>query len=215
MKALIITDIQNDFLPGGALAVAGGDQIIPLANELQGVFPLVVATQDWHPADHGSFAANHPGRTVYEQIELNGLPQTLWPVHCVQNTRGAELAASLRRERIAKVFVKGTDAGIDSYSALFDNGHRKSTGLGEWLKAQGVTEVFVCGLTTDYCVKFTALDAARMGFQTHVIEDACRGVNLQPGDVTRAIEEMRRAGVAVVRSVELLQAKRIRGNLCL
>lgn len=207
MKALILVDIQNDFLPGGALAVPDGDKVIPVANTLQPLFPIVVATQDWHPANHGSFAASHPGKKVFEQIELNGLPQTLWPVHCVQNTEGAELAAALSRERIAKVFPKGTDAGIDSYSGLFDNGHRKSTGLGEWLKAKGVTEVFVCGLATDYCVKFTALDAAQMGFKTTLIEDASRGVNLQPHDVQNAIEEMKRAGIAVVKSEELLKAK--------
>ena len=168
MKALILVDIQNDFLPGGALAVPDGDKVISIANKLQPAFPLVVATQDWHPANRGSFAASHSGKNVFEQLELNGLPQTLWPVHCVQSTKGAELAATLDRERIAKVFPKGTDAGIDSYSGLFDNGHRKSTGLGEWLKARGVTEVFVCGLATDYCVKFTALDAARLGFPTHL-----------------------------------------------
>src|SRR5512147_565922 len=175
MKCLILVDLQNDFLPGGALAVPEGDKVIPVVNKLQPMFPLVVATQDWHPANHGSFATNHPGRKVFEQIVLNGLPQTLWPVHCVQGTRGAELAAALNRERIAKVFPKGTDPGIDSYSGLFDNGHRKSTGLGEWLKEQGVTHVYVCGLATDYCVKFTALDAAQMGFKTWLVEDACRG----------------------------------------
>ena len=205
MKALILVDLQNDFLPGGALAVPDGDKVIPLANQLQGVFPLVVATQDWHPADHGSFAASHPGKSVFTQTELNGLPQTLWPVHCVQNTPGAELAAALNRKRIDKVFPKGTDAGIDSYSGLFDNGHRKSTGLSEWLKAQGVTEVFVCGLATDYCVKFTALDAVEMGFKTYLIEDASRGVDLRPGDVQHSIEEMKRAGITVVRSAELLK----------
>ena len=162
MTCLILVDIQNDFLPGGALAVPDGDAVIPVANKLQGAFPLVVATQDWHPANHGSFAASHPGKKVFEQIDLNGLPQTLWPVHCVQGTRGAELATGLNRDRITNIFQMGTDAGIDSYSGLFDNGHRRSTGLGEWLKAQAVTEVFVCGLATDYCVKFTALDAARM-----------------------------------------------------
>lgn len=207
MKALILVDIQNDFLPGGTLAVPDGDAVIPVANKLQATFPLVVATQDWHPANHGSFAASHPGKQVFQQIELNGLPQTLWPVHCVQNTQGADLAAALDRDRVAKMFPKGTDVGIDSYSGLFDNGHRKSTGLGEWLKAQGVTEVFVCGLATDYCVKFTALDAADMGFKTHLIEDASRGVNLQPDDVKNAVEEMKRAGVAVVQSVELLRTK--------
>lgn len=205
MKALILVDIQNDFLPGGALAVPDGDAVIPVANRLQAAFPRVVATQDWHPANHGSFAASHPGKKVFEQIELNGLPQTLWPVHCVQNTKGADLANALDRNRIAKIFPKGTDAGIDSYSGLFDNGHRKSTGLGEWLKVQGVTEVFVCGLATDYCVKFTALDAVGMGFKTHFIEDASRGVNLRPDDVKNAIEEMKRARIAIVQSAHLLE----------
>jgi len=199
MKALVLVDIQNDFLPGGALAVPHGDAVVPVANSLQAAFPLVVATQDWHPAHHGSFAANHPGRKVFEQIDLHGLPQTLWPVHCVQGTSGAELAPALQRERIAKIFPKGTDAGIDSYSGFFDNGRRTATGLGEYLKGQGVTEVYVCGLATDYCVKFTALDAVGLGFKTYLIEDACRGVELRPGDVERAIEEMRKRGVVVIR----------------
>lgn len=203
MKALILVDIQNDFLPGGALAVPDGDNVIPVANLLMPLFPIVVATQDWHPANHGSFAANHPGKKVFDQIQLNGLPQTLWPVHCVQETSGAELAAGLQRERIVKIFPKGTDAGIDSYSGLFDNGHCKSTGLGEWLKAKGVTDVYVCGLATDYCVKFTARDAAQMGFTTHFVEDASRGVNLLPDDVTNAICEMNRAGVKTVQSREI------------
>jgi nicotinamidase/pyrazinamidase len=207
MKALILVDIQNDFLPGGALAVPDGDKVIPVANRLQPAFALVVATQDWHPENHGSFAASHPGKNVFEQIELNGLPQTLWPVHCVQGTQGAELAAQLNRDRIANVFQKGTHAGIDSYSGLFDNGHRKSTGLGEWFKAQGVTEVFVCGLATDYCVKFTATDAAQMGFKTHFIEDASRGVNLRPDDVKNTIKEMKRAGVVVVQSADILKTQ--------
>ena len=204
MKALILVDIQNDFLPGGALAVPAGDAIIPIVNRLQPLFSLVVATQDWHPADHGSFAANHPGQKPYGQIDLNGLPQTLWPVHCVQGTPGAELAGGLHRERIAKIFPKGTDAGIDSYSGLFDNGHRQSTGLGEWLREKDVTEVFVCGLATDYCVKFTAQDAAHSGFRTHFIEDASRGVNLRPDDVKNAIREMNRAGITTVHSTQLL-----------
>jgi nicotinamidase/pyrazinamidase len=204
MKALILVDIQTDFLPGGALAVPDGDAIIPVVNRLQSKFPLVVATQDWHPANHGSFAANHPGKNMFEQIDLNGLPQTLWPVHCVQGTPGAELATSLQREQIAKIFPKGTDVGIDSYSGLFDNGHRKSTGLGEWLKARGVDEVFVCGLATDYCVKFTALDAAQMGFKTFFIADASRGVNLQPNDVKNAVAEMNRAGITTLQSADIL-----------
>jgi nicotinamidase/pyrazinamidase len=205
MKALILVDIQNDFLPGGALAVPNGDVVVPIANRLQAAFPIVIATQDWHPANHGSFAANHPGKNVFEQIDLKGLPQTLWPVHCVQGTKGAELACGLERERITKIFPKGTDTGIDSYSGLFDNGHRKSTGLGEWLKAKGVTEVFVCGLATDYCVKFTALDAAQGGFKTRFIEDASRGVNLGPNDVKNAIAEMKRAGITTVQSADILK----------
>jgi len=207
MKALILVDIQNDFLHGGALAVPDGDAVIRVANRLQAAFPLVVATQDWHPANHGSFASNHPGKKVFGQIDLNGLQQTLWPVHCVQGTSGAELAAQLRRERIAKIFPKGTDPGIDSYSGFFDNGHRKSTGLGEWLHGKGVTEVFVCGLATDYCVKYTALDAAQAGFKTHFIEDASRGVNLQPDDVRNAIVEMKRAGIAIVQSADILKGE--------
>jgi nicotinamidase/pyrazinamidase len=206
VNCLLVVDIQNDFLPGGALAVREGDRVIPIANRLQPLFPLVAATQDWHPPNHGSFAANHPGKKIYEQIDLNGLPQTLWPVHCVQHTKGAELSAALNRERIARVFHKGTDPAIDSYSALFDNGHRKSTGLGEWLKAQGVTDVFICGLTTDYCVRFTALDAVQMGFRAHVIEDGCRGVNLRSNDVADALDQMRRAGVTLHQSQHLLNS---------
>ncbi len=205
MKTLILVDIQNDFLRGGALAVPDGDAIIPIVNELQARFPLVAATQDWHPANHGSFAVNHPGKAVFQQIDLNGLPQTLWPVHCVQGAPGAELAPGLRRERISKIFPKGTEPGIDSYSGLYDNGRRKSTGLSEWLKEQRATEIYVCGLATDYCVKFTALDAAHMGFKTYFIEDASRGVNLQSGDVLNAIAEMNRAGIATVQSADILR----------
>jgi nicotinamidase/pyrazinamidase len=200
MNALIMVDIQNDFVPGGALAVQEGDKIVPLVNQLQSRFDLVVATQDWHPANHGSFAANHPGKQPGDVVELDGLPQVLWPDHCVQNTIGADFAPGLATSNVARVFRKGTEAGIDSYSGFFDNGHRKATGLGDWLKAKGVTDVYVCGLATDYCVKFTALDAVQLGFNTHLIEDACRGVNLKDGDVGNAMEEMRRAGVAVVNS---------------
>jgi nicotinamidase/pyrazinamidase len=207
MKALVLVDIQNDFLPGGALAVPDGDKIIPIVNKLQSAFGLVVATQDWHPANHGSFAANHSGKNVFEQIELNGLPQTLWPVHCVQNTSGAALPQALDQERIARVFQKGTDPGIDSYSGFFDNGHRKSTELGEWLKEKGVKKVFVCGLATDYCVKFTALDAVQAGFKSNLIQDASRGVNLKADDVKNAVSEMKRCGVNVVRSADILERK--------
>ena len=195
MPTLIIVDVQNDFCPGGALAVPEGDQVVPLINSLQPRYDLVVATQDWHPADHGSFAANHPGRSPGELIELAGLPQVLWPVHCVQDTPGAEFHPVLNRDRIARVFRKGRDPQIDSYSGFFDNGHRASTGLGEFLRQRGVKEVHVCGLATDYCVKWTALDAVALGFETCLLEDACRGVERHPGDVQKAIDQMRRRGV--------------------
>lgn len=197
MKALILVDIQNDFLPGGALAVAGGDEIVSLANRLMEDFEIVVATQDWHPPDHGSFAANHPGKEVYESIDLHGLPQTLWPVHCVRDTPGSEFAPGLDVRRITRVFQKGTRPEVDSYSGFHDNGHRHSTGMADWLREQGVTHLTVCGLATDYCVKFTALDAVSEGFRVTLSLAACRGVNLMAGDVDKAVGEMRGAGVDI------------------
>ncbi len=197
MHALLLIDIQNDFLPGGALAVPGGDGIIPIVNELMSGFDIIVATQDWHPPDHGSFAANHPGKAVFESVDLHGLPQTLWPVHCVQNTGGALFAPTLDTRRIARVFPKGTDPQIDSYSGFFDNGHRGDTGLGEWLKGKGVTELTLCGLATDYCVKFTALDALSCGFKVNLHLAACRGVDLQAGDCVKAVAEIREHGAMI------------------
>ena len=196
-RALILVDLQNDFLPGGALPVPEGDKVIPIANRLMDDFEIIVATKDWHPADHGSFAANHPGRQLYEVIGLHGLPQVLWPVHCVQGTSGADFAPDLDLDRITRIFPKGTDPGIDSYSGLYDNGHRRSTGLAEWLREQGVKRVTVCGLATDYCVKFTVLDALADGFEVTLNLPASRGVNLSPGDVEAAVEEMRTKGVTI------------------
>jgi len=201
-KALILVDLQYDFCPGGALQVARGDDTIAVANRVARHFDLVVATQDNHPADHGSFAANHDGTEPYQIIDLHGLPQVLWPVHCVQGTRGAALHDDLTA-RIAKVFPKGTDPTVDSYSAFWDNGRRNATGLAAWLKEQGVTTVYILGLATDYCVKFTALDAVTEGFTTFLIEDGCRPVELAPGDGERAIDEMRAAGVVVLESNQL------------
>ena len=200
MRALVLVDLQNDFCPGGALAVPEGDRVIPIANRLQGRFELVVATQDWHPAGHRSFAANHPGRKPGDVIVWAGLEQILWPVHCVQDTPGADFHPALDRGRIRRVFQKGIDPDIDSYSALFDNAHRRSTGLGEFLKEQEVAEVCLAGLATDYCVKYSALDAVALGFPTTVIADACRGVELRPGDVEEALAAMRAAGVKIVTS---------------
>jgi nicotinamidase/pyrazinamidase len=206
MKTLIIADVQNDFCSGGALPVPEGEQVVPVINRIMARFDLVVATQDWHPADHGSFAANHPGRRPGEQIELDGLPQVLWPAHCVQGTPGAELHPGLDRSRIARVFRKGTNARVDSYSGFFDNGHRSSTGLGEYLQARGAGEVYVAGLATDYCVKATAIDAVGLGLPTRLVEDACRGIDLRPGDIRQAIAEMRQQGIVVVQSGDLAAA---------
>jgi len=200
MRALVLVDLQYDFCPGGELAVAHGDETIPVAQRLMPKFDTIVATQDWHPPNHGSFASNHPGRKPYELSELAGLPQVLWPAHCVQGTRGAQLHDGLERGRITEVIRKGTDPTIDSYSGFYDNGHRKATGLADWLTAHGIDELFVLGLATDYCVKFTALDARKLGFKVALVADGCRGVNLDAGDSDKAIAEMRAAGVLIVES---------------
>lgn len=202
--ALNLTDLQYDFMPGGALAVAHGDLLVPIANKLMPRFGLVIATQDWHPANHGSFASNHPGKKPGDVIELNGLRQILWPDHCVQGSHGAELHRDLNMAGIARIFQKGTDPAIDSYSGLYDNGHLKSTGLGEYLRDQGVTDLYLCGLTTDYCVKYSALDAVQLGLRVHLIVDACRPVNLDPGDEARAIGEMKSAGIEIIASDQVL-----------
>ncbi len=203
MKALILLDLQNDFMPGGPLAVPHADEAIPVANRVQSAFDLVVATQDWHPANHGSFAANHPGRRPGDIIELSGLRQILWPVHCVQGTLGAALVAELDVRRIARVIQKGTDPGIDSYSGFFDNGRRQATGLFDYLRENGIRELHVLGVATDYCVLFTVLDALKLGLKTHLIADGCRGIELRPGDVARAMQRMRRAGAAITRACDV------------
>jgi nicotinamidase/pyrazinamidase len=197
MWALILVDIQNDFLPGGALAVPDGDAVVPVANRLIPQYDLVVATQDWHPPDHQSFASQHPGLSIGETAKVEGLEQVLWPDHCVENTRGAEFADALDTDGIDHIFRKGTDRLLDSYSGFFDNDHRKSTGLDEYFQQCGVTEVDVMGLATDYCVKFTALDATELGYKTRLIFEGVRGVDLSPGDCERAIAQMRKRGISV------------------
>ena len=197
VEALVIVDVQNDFCVGGALAVRGGEEVVPRINALQKQFKVIVATQDWHPGDHLSFAANHPGKQVGDVIELNGQPQVLWPAHCVQDTPGAELRADLDQDCIAPIFRKGENREVDSYSGFFDNGREHATGLGMYLRARGVHRIHLCGLATDYCVKATALDARAEGFDVALHLDACRGVELHAGDVERAVEEMRAAGVEI------------------
>ncbi|MFC4871599.1 bifunctional nicotinamidase/pyrazinamidase [Negadavirga shengliensis] len=204
MKALIIVDVQNDFLPGGALEVREGDSIIPVINALQKKFDLIVATQDWHPANHRSFAANNKGRQVGEIIDLAGIEQVLWPVHCVENTEGAAFHKNLDREKWARIFQKGTNPVVDSYSGFFDNNRMGETGLGKYLKKKGVEKVFIAGLATDYCVKFTVMDALSLGFKTYLIEDATRGVNLSPTDTERSVTEMRKAGAKITHSGKIL-----------
>lgn len=203
MDALILVDLQNDFLPGGALGVPEGDRVIPVANRVQKHFDLIVATADWHPPDHGSFASSHPGRKAGDVVELSGLPQVLWPDHCVQHSKGAEFSSELDIAKIAKVIHKGMDPGIDSYSGFFDNGRQHATGLDDYLREQGTDTVYIMGLATDYCVKYTALDAVSLGYEAWLIEDGCRGVEVAPGDIERALAEMAAAGVRVVKSEDL------------
>lgn len=197
MKALLVIDVQNDFLPGGALAVTGGDEIIPYINEIAGGYDLVVATQDWHPADHGSFAANHDGENIGNVIDLNGLPQLLWPVHCVEGSAGADFSDQLTL-RFDKIVPKGTDRTVDSYSGFFDNGKRNQTELHKYLQEQGVTDLDVVGLATDYCVKFTVIDALELGYRVNLLLQGCRGVNIGKGDTDKAVQEMRELGAEIM-----------------
>lgn len=203
MEALIVVDVQNDFLPGGALAVPDGDAVVPVINELMPRFELVVATQDWHPENHESFASRHEGKSPGEVIDLHGLQQILWPDHCVQGSVGASFAARLDVAEIEYVVRKGMDPAIDSYSGFFDNGHRKETGLEGFLREFGVKRVTICGLAADYCVKFTALDALELGFETVLLKDATRAVNLQEDDFQKALQEVADAGGIVLTSSDL------------
>lgn len=197
-EALLIVDLQNDFLPGGALGVKGGDEIIPIINELMTKFSLIVATQDWHPPDHVSFAETH-GKKVGEVIDLDGIKQELWPVHCVKHTPGSQISKEVNQDLIERYFYKGSDQGIDSYSAFFDNGHEKPTGLDAFLKEKGVTKITVAGLTTDFCVLFSVIDALKLGYEVVVVADACRPVFDDKG----ALEMMREAGAVITLSKDL------------
>lgn len=207
-KALIVVDIQKDFLPGGSLAVSSGHEVIPGTNQMihlkRKFFDLVVATQDWHPKNHQSFASQHPGRHPGEQIELLGLPQVLWPDHCIQNSQGAALSSALDFKNFDFIVQKGTDIDIDSYSGFFDNGRRKATPMADYLKNQEIRDVYILGLATDYCVQFTALDAVSLGFRTYLIEDCCRGVNLHPDDSKKSVNRMKEAGIQIIYSSELI-----------
>ncbi len=196
-KALVIVDVQNDFVPGGALPVPHGDQIVPVINKLQKDFELVVATKDWHPEGHCSFASAHPGHAVGERIGLDIGSQLLWPDHCVQGSSGAEFVAGLETGKIQKIFEKGVDPQIDSYSGMYDNGNLRETGLRAYLKENKVTDVYIVGLATEFTVKFTALDCKREGFNVHVVKDGCRGLEQKPGDTEKALNDMKHVGVHI------------------
>lgn len=202
MKTLVIIDMQNDFIPGGSLAVPEGDQIVVLINKLQEEFDLVIATQDWHPRDHSSFAANQPGKNEFEKIELHGLEQVLWPVHCVQNTEGAKFHPDLNTVKIETIFTKGTSKEVDSYSGFYDNAHLKSTGLAGYLKEKGAEELYFCGLAAEYCVHFSVMDALEEGFSAILIEDATRPLDVE--DFKQAKENILKAGGKIIKSRELI-----------
>jgi nicotinamidase/pyrazinamidase len=193
-KALIVVDVQNDFCPGGALGVAGGDEIVPMINGLIGRFEHVVLTQDWHPSGHSSFASSHPGKNPFEMIAMPYGAQTLWPDHCVQGSAGADFHPALEWTRAELLIRKGFRAQIDSYSAFFENDRRTPTGLSGYLRDRGIKKVTLCGLATDFCVAFSALDAVAQGFSTTVVLEACRGIDLN-GSLHAMVTRMRDAGV--------------------
>ena len=203
-QALLVIDIQNDFCPGGALEVVDGDKIVPLVNSLMTRFPLIAATQDWHPPDQISFASQHSGKKPFDTIQIEDYEQTLWPDHCVAGTRGAEFHNDLNTEKFNLILRKGTDSKIDSYSAFMENDGRTLTGLAGYLSALKVEEVFICGLATNFCVMFSALDAVDSGFKTNLIADSCRGIDTPPGAVVESIETMKKKGVNIIQSRDIL-----------
>jgi nicotinamidase/pyrazinamidase len=199
---LVVVDVQNDFCPGGALAVADGDAIVPAVNDLIRRFDKVVLTQDWHPPGHSSFASSHAGQAPFGTIEMPYGPQTLWPDHCVQGSGGADFHPALDGTRAQLIIRKGFRPELDSYSAFFENDHETPTGLGGYLRERGLDEVVLCGLATDFCVGYSALDAARLGFRTTVLMDACRAIDLE-GSLAESERRMRAAGVTLTETAAL------------
>jgi nicotinamidase/pyrazinamidase len=193
--ALLVIDVQNDFCPGGALAVTGGNEIVSPINALMGEFSAVVLTQDWHPAGHSSFASSHQGQTPMSVIEMPYGPQVLWPDHCVQMTQGAAFHPNLRTDADL-IIRKGFNSAIDSYSAFFENDHTTPTGLEGYLRTRGIDELTLVGLATDFCVNYSAVDAARLGFRVHVRTDLCRAIDFE-GSLANALDQMRSNGVSI------------------
>ena len=206
--ALLLIDLQNDFCPGGHLAVAEGDQTIAVANSLIPHFSMVIATKDWHPQNHKSFASNHHGKNIGDVIDLHGTEQVLWPDHCVENSFGAEFHSALNRQNVHKIIHKGSNSQIDSYSAFYENDQKTPTELVQFMATEQLNEIYLMGLATDYCVLFSALDSRRLNLKTTLIVDGCRAVNLQQGDHEKAIEKMQNHGVRLIQSAELLGKSR-------
>ena len=203
MTALLLVDLQKDFMPGGALAVPYGHVILPIIDKiLKSPFTLKIATKDWHPPQHKSFASAHH-RKIYEQILLDGIPQILWPDHCVQNTEGSEFAKGWDQTQVDQIIYKGTEPNIDSYSAFYDNEHRKKTPLEDLLKEHYIKVLFIAGLATDYCVKYSVIDALKIGYEVYVVVDGCKAVNLSPQDEALSLEEMKQLGANLIRSEDL------------
>jgi nicotinamidase/pyrazinamidase len=200
MKALLVVDVENDFMPGGALGISGADQIIPVINRIIPHFTLVLAAKDWHPEGHQSFAENHPGKKPGDIVTIHGIQQILWPAHCIRETRGSEFAPGLKKEAFDSVFFKGTDPWVDSYSAFFDNARQKATGLADYLKSRRTDQLFIVGIATEYCVLYSVLDALEMGISVTVVSDACKGINLHPGDADAALIKMAEKGATIITS---------------
>jgi nicotinamidase/pyrazinamidase len=203
-KALLVVDVQNDFCPGGALAIPAGDTVVPIINKIQPVFDTIIATQDWHPPNHVSFAANHPAKNVYDVIPINDMSQVLWPAHCVSGTMGADFHSALETQRFQLILRKGMAPGLDSYSVFLENDKKTRTGLDGYLRSLEIKKIFLCGLATDYCVFYSARDAVSFGFETEVVIDACRGVDVPAGNIEMAVRQMKNIGVTFIYSAELL-----------
>lgn len=203
MKALLIVDVENDFTPGGALAVPDGDKVVPIINKILKHFTIIVASKDWHPPGHVSFASSHPGKKIGDVIIVDGINQVLWPDHCIRGSRGSAFVPELNKEPIISIFYKGTDQRIDGYSAFFDNAHLQTTGLADFLQSRKVTDLYIAGLATDYCVLYSTMDALQLGFKVFIISDACRAINLNPNDERDAYEKMKPNGAKIITSKEI------------
>ena len=199
-SALIVVDVQNDFCPGGGLAVTDGDKVVPVINKLMDSFSTIVATQDWHPSDHSSFSSNNSGTAVYDMKDLDGITQVMWPDHCVQGTDGADFHKELNTDKFSVVIRKGTQPRLDSYSGFLENDKKTPTGLKGYLTDKGIKKVYVTGLATDYCVLYTAMDAKSAGFEVYLVSDACRGVDFPEGNVDKAIQQMQENGIKIITS---------------